>query len=95
MPRTVVIHDPRTRKKPEVLQHTYVPHPVTGKVYIVLNTVLGVPGAHVVGVFSKRATAIKVVQALSGDRNYSPGTPAQLDVELWDVVESEVVEGGG
>lgn len=93
MPRTVIIHDPRTRKKPEVIHGPPpVPKPVTGKVYIIINTVLGVAGAHVAGTFASRSTAIKVIQALSGDQNYRPGTPAQVDVEFWDIIESEVVE---
>lgn len=90
--RSLVIHDPRARKKPEIVHGTFAAHPVTGKVYIILNTVLGTPGAHVVGVFSNRWTAIKVVKALSADPNYQPGTPANVGIEFWDIVESEVVE---
>jgi len=91
--RAVVIHDPLLRKKPEILSATPgPPKPVTGKVYIILNTVDGVPGAHVTGTFTNPTVAVGIVQALSGDKSFKlDGPPARNAEAMWEVVTSEVV----
>jgi hypothetical protein len=94
MPRTVVIHDPLLKKKPEVITATPSrPKPVTGKVYIILNTVDGMPGAHVTGTFTSASVAVGIVHALSGDKSFKLGGPPARSAEaMWEVVVSEVVE---
>jgi len=93
MPRTVVIHDPLTQKKPEVLETLAPRKPVKGKVYIILNTVDGVPGAQVTGTFTSASVAVGIVQVLSGDKSFKlDGPPARNGEAMWDVVTSEVIE---
>ena len=93
MSRTVVIHDPLTRKKPQVVETLAPPTPVKGKVYIVLNWIEGVPGAHVAGAFAFPSVPTALVQAVSGNKTYKIGDPpARSGAELWDIVTSEVVE---
>lgn len=93
MPRTVIIHDPLTQKKPEVVEAVAPPKPVRGKVYIILNTVDGVPGAHVTGTFTSASVAVGIVQVLSGDKSFKlDGPPARNAEAIWEVVVSEVVE---
>lgn len=93
MPRTVIIHDPATRKKPEVFHHLpQAPTSAPARVYIVINTVEGVPGAHIMGTFSQPDIAVENVRRLTGDTAFRLGVVARIGEETWEVVPSEVID---
>ena len=96
MPRTVIIHDPATRKKPQVLNHPPLPpRPLPAKVYIVINTVEGQPGAHIMGTFCQPNLAVENVRRITGDQAFRMGVVARIGEETWEVVISEVIESLG
>jgi len=96
MARHVAIHDPRTKRKAELLAAApSPPKPPPAKVYIILNWIDGTPGAHITGAFANRPHAIDVVRSITGDKEFQPGRPARMAQEAWDVIESGVIEKTG